>query len=369
MRIGIECSTLTRSKAGIGYYTYQLVQALARQDGDEEYSLLYNRPLPPISLSSRLRHVLRGPASTHAWAQLRLSSICRQEKIDLLHSPGQGIPLWYKEKCILTVHDLSPILFPEQKEFKSRMIWNYLVPIMARKANHIITPSGHTRQDVIDILGISGEKVTRVYEAASEDFYPELDQDILKKFRKSRNLDKNFILAVGTLEPRKNYPFLLQVFAQWLEKTKNDALLVIIGKKGWLYDEIFRTCKELHLENKVRFEGYVDDEETMRYYYSSAKFFMMPPLYEGFWLPGLESLACGTPVIAPKNSSITEVIGEAGCLLESWDIDEWITAMERYWNRSSRDGLSKKGIDHAKKFSWDKAARETLKIYRQVLAE
>ena len=343
------------------------MRELAHLEGDEEYSLFYNRPINNhIELPSRLRHVLKGPKSTHLWAQARLASLCRKEGIDLLHSPGQGIPLLYEGKTVFTVHDISPMIFPEQKELQSRVIWNSIVPMMARRADHVLTVSDNTRQDVIERLGIAPDRVTRIYEAAGPEYYPEPDEDKIQAFRRNKYLEPGYILAVSTLEPRKNYPFLLKIYARWLEQSKPDATLVIVGKKGWLYDEIFKTFRSLRLQKRVRFEGYVGDPDLMRLYYSAAQFSILTPFYEGFWLPGLESLACGTPVIAPHNSAIPEVVGEAGLLIQSWKEEEWLEAMDRLWMAPDRDDWSKKGIERAKRFSWERAARETLNIYRSV---
>ncbi|MGC9328563.1 MAG: glycosyltransferase, partial [Candidatus Hinthialibacter sp.] len=176
-----------------------------------------------------------------------------------------------------------------------------------------------------------------------------------------------FILAVGTLEPRKRYPFLLRIFARWRERYHPEATLVIVGKEGWLYDDVYETVEALQLQRYVRFEGYVRDLDIMRLYYSAAQFSILTPAYEGFWLPGLESLACGAPVIAPRHSSIPEVVGDAGLLIDSDDEDEWMAAMNRLWMASDRDAWSQKGIERARRFSWDQAARETLAVYRQAL--
>lgn len=365
MRIGIECSILTRTIAGIGYYAYNLIRELATLDGDEEYTLFYNQPLQPVRLSSRFRHSQFGPASTHLWVQTRLKSLCRNEKIDLLHSPGgQGLPLMYDGPRILTIHDLAPLLYPRHKDWFSRIIWTCIVPMMARQSSHIITVSENTKADVVDRLGIHPEQVTTIYEAAAPEYYPETDTEKLNNFRRHKALEPGYILAVGTLEPRKQYPFLFRVFARWLDVSKSNAVLVVIGKKGWLYDEIFRTIRQLNLQKHIRMEGYVESLDVMRLYYSAAQFSMLTPAYEGFWLPGLESLACGTPVIAPNHSSIPEVVGDAGILVDSWDEDEWITAMNRLWLATDRDRWSEKGIERAALFGWKKAAQETLKLYR-----
>jgi len=366
VRIGIECSTLTRSRAGIGFYTYHLVRALARREGEEEFVLLYNRPLPPMELPSRLRHVLNGPSSTHLWAQTRLASICRRQEIDVLHSTGQCIPLLYGGKTILTVHDISPMLFPRQKEIASRIIWNSIVPMMARQADHVIAVSDNTRRDVIERLGVPEHRVSRIYEAAAPEYYPETDPARLREFRRRESLENGYILAVSTLEPRKNYPFLFRIFARWLRRSKTDAVLVVVGKKGWLYDEIFAACEALQLHRQVRFVDYIGDLDRLRLFYSAAQFSILTPWYEGFWLPGLESLACGTPVIAPKHSSIPEVVGDAGILIDNWDEETWTAAMDRLWRATDRESWSRRGIEQARKFSWDRAASETLAIYRKV---
>ncbi len=369
MRVGIEASTLTRPRAGIGFYTYNLLRELARLEGDEEYAMLYNRPVTGLDLPSRIRRVLNGPSSTHLWAQTRLPSICRKQGIDILHSPGQGIPLFYDGKTILTIHDLAPLIEPAHKDLVSRVIWNCFVPMMAQRANHIITVSDNSKRDVVGMLGIPEDRVTRIYEAAAPEYYPEPDEDRIERFLKDKQLEPGFILAVGTLEPRKQYPYLLELFARWLKRSKPDATLVIVGKKGWLYDEIFNTFDALNLRRNVRFESYVHDLDLMRLYYSAARFSILTPAYEGFWLPGLESLACGTPVIAPNHSSIPEIVGDAGLLMDSWDHDEWLDAMDRLWNDSDRESWVEKGVRYAQQFSWEKAARETLAVYRKVAQE
>lgn len=366
MRIGIESSHFTVPLAGIGHYLYHLLWELSRLEGDEEYLLLYNRPLVPLALPSRMKHALCGPKSTHLWAQTRLSGLCRRHGVDVLHSPGQCIPLARGGKSVLTVHDLSPLLFPAQKDRSARFVWTQLVPRMARKADHIITVSDHTKRDVVNLLGIPETRITRIYEAASADYFPEPDRDKLDAFRRERGLGNGYALAVSTLEPRKNYPFLLRVFARWTERSNPGATLVIVGKKGWLYDDIFRTAERLNLGDRVRFLGYVEGAETMRMYYAAAEFLAMTPLYEGFWLPGLEALACGTPAVAPNHSSIAEIIGGAGMLVDGWDECDWADAMDRMWKRADRDAWSARGIERAKEFSWKKAARETLEVYRRV---
>lgn len=369
MRIGVECSSLTRPKAGIGFYTYQLLRALSALEGDEEYSLLFNRPLPNLDLNSRMRRVYIGPASTHLWAQTRLSLISKNEKIDLLHSPGQGIPLLYNGPAVLTVHDLSPLLYPETKEWISRIIWTSIVPLMIKRCRHIITVSENTRRDVINLIGVDESRITTIHEAAGPEYYPVDDQQRLQQFRKDKALEPGYILAVGTLEPRKNYPFLFRIFKRWLEQSHTDATLVIVGQKGWLYDEIFKTFEKLNLRRNVRFEGYIRDMDVMRMYYAAAQFSILTPWYEGFWLPGLESMACGTPVIGPKHSSIAEIAGEGGFLVDSWDEDAWIEIMDRLWQAPDRQEIVQRSIAWASRFSWQKAAQETLGVYRRVVQE
>lgn len=369
MNIGIEGAILTRSIAGIGFYTCHLVRELARLQGDERYTLFYNRPLPALSFPARLRHGFAGPRSMHLWAQTRLPGLCRAHGIDLLHSPGQGIPLAYPGKKVLTIHDLSPLLFPEQKDVLSRLIWNVWVPAMARRCDHIITVSDHTRRDVIELLGMDEARVTRIHEAAGDDYYPEPDTERTRNWIRQKSLDPGYILAVGTLEPRKNYPFLFRAFARWLETDNPGATLVVVGQKGWLYDDIFRTVDELGIRRHVRFEGYVRDNHVMRMIYSGARFLAMSPVYEGFWLPGLEALACGTAVLASHTSSIPEIVGSAGTLIHGYDVDEWAEAMQRQWVRTDTEKDRQQRVSHARRFSWQQAAIETRNVYRKVCYE
>lgn len=366
MHIGLECTHLTRSLAGIGYYLYHIMHEIARLEGNEEYTLFYNRPLVDVKLPARMKHTLNPPRSTHLWAQTQLASLCKQHKIDLLHSPGQALPLWYNGKTILTVHDLSPLLFPKQKDWGSRFVWTQLVPRMAKRADHIITVSNHTKNDVLELLHIPEERITTIHEAAGDEYFPIEDQNEMDAFKNEKNLNRPFFLSVSTLEPRKNYPFLFKVFAQWIEQSKTDAQLVVIGKKGWYYDEIFSTVEDLNMQNHIRFEGYVAELDEMRYYYNAADALFMAPIYEGFWLPGLEALACGTPVIAPNHSSITEVVSGGGLLVDSWDMEEWIDALNRFWNNRDDHSWKQRGRAQAAKFSWEKAGKEHLEVYRKV---
>ncbi len=367
MRIGIECSTLTRYRTGIGFYNYHLVRELAPLVHEEELVLLYNRSLSNLTLPGGLWHVMSGPSKTHIWGQTWLGSLCRKHGIDLLHSPGQCLPFLYDGKTVLTIHDLSAMFYPQHKELQSRMVWNCLVPTMARRADHIITVSDNTRNDVIQHLSLPEEKVTRIYEAAAPEYHPVEDQERLSQFRKDKQLEPGYILAVGTIEPRKNYPFLLQVFARWLERSHPEATLVIVGKPGWLYEETYRTFSALPIRRNVRFEGYVPDNDLMRLYYAAADFSILTPFYEGFWLPGLESLACGTPVIAPRHSSIPEVVGNAGILVDEFEEEAWIEAMDRLWMAQDREEWAQRGIERARQFSWQRTAQETLQLYRSLM--
>jgi glycosyltransferase involved in cell wall biosynthesis len=205
-----------------------------------------------------------------------------------------------------------------------------------------------------------------IHEAAGDEYFPIDDQNDMDAFKEKMKLERPFFLSVSTLEPRKNYPFLFKVFAQWLAQSKADAQMVVIGKKGWYYDEIFSTVEELKLQDHIRFEGYVAGLDELRYYYNAAEALFMAPIYEGFWLPGLEALACGTPVIAPNHSSITEVVSDGGLLIDSWELDEWVDALNCFWNSRDQENWKERGLAQAAKFSWKKAGEEHLKVYRKV---
>jgi glycosyltransferase involved in cell wall biosynthesis len=238
------------------------------------------------------------------------------------------------------------------------------MPRFLRAADVIIAVSECTRRDAVRLYGIDQAKIRVVYEGVNPRFRPLDDREQLEALRHRYALPARFLLYVGTIEPRKNLPALFEAFKQiGLPGVK----LVIVGKKGWLYDETFARLQALGLEREVVFTGFVPDDDLPGLY-TLAEAFVFPSLYEGFGLPVLEAMACGTPVITGNVSSLPEVMGDAGILVAPGDVGGLVTALKRVLTDSHlRAQMSAKGLAQARKFTWEKAAQETLAVYRRVM--
>jgi glycosyltransferase involved in cell wall biosynthesis len=287
------------------------------------------------------------------------------KELDIIHNPCQIPTLFnFKQKCIITVYDLTPLLFSETHEKGRVLMHKYLFPLILKKSDKIISISHHTKNDIIKHFKIPEDNIKVIHLAANENYKP-LNENEINNIKQKYNLNYPFILYVGTLEPRKNIPTLLKAFYK-LKKQGIKHKLVITGKKGWKYKSIFETIEKLNLQKDVIFTGYVPDEDLPALY-NAADLFVYPSIYEGFGLPPLEAMQCGTPVITSNTSSLPEVVGDAGIMVNPYDVDELANKMyEVLTNDGLREELSKKGIERAKLFSWKKCAEEHLKVYEEV---
>jgi glycosyltransferase involved in cell wall biosynthesis len=286
-------------------------------------------------------------------------------KFDIIHNPYQfPIILNFKQKYIVTIHDLIQILFPNENQKIVYICQKMMFPKIVQSIDKIISDSHHTKQDIIKHFKIPEDKIKVIHLAASENYRPLNEKEIIN-IKQKYNLNYPFILYVGTLEPRKNIPTLLKALYK-LKKQGIKHKLVITGKKGWKYKSIFETIDKLNLQKDVIFTGYVPDEDLPALY-NAADLFVYPSLYEGFGLPPLEAMQCGTPVITSNTSSLPEVVGDAGIMVNPYDVDELANKMyEVLTNDGLREELSKKGLERAKLFSWKKCAEEHLKVYEEV---
>jgi len=267
------------------------------------------------------------------------------------------------QPAIVTCHDIIPLIFYNNiKKLKFRYSISGI-----KNADKIIADSYNTKQDIISYFKIPDEKIKVIYLAADKIFQP-LDKVIISKIKQKYNFDFPLILYVGTLEPRKNIPTLIKAFCK-LKKEGLPHILLVTGKKDGKYKKIFEMVKRLNLQKDTIFTGYVP-EEDLPAIYNAADLFVYPSLYEGFGLPPLEAMACGTPVITSNTSSFPEVVGDAGIMVKPHDVDELAKVMyEVLTNDGLREDMIKKGLKQAKKFSWKKCAKETLEVYQEVCYE
>lgn len=355
MRIAIDTQTTLGQKSGFGFYVKNLVDALAKVDHQNEYFLVRPSTEKDFSTPKRL-----------LWDQVIFPNRARRFKVNLLHQPCFSAPLLYRGKVIVTCHDLISVFFPENLPLASRFFYSQWEPFSYRKAAKIIAISEHTKKDLMAFLKIPEEKIRVIHLAASRDFRPIKSKKTLKKIQKKYRTGPNYILDVGTLEPRKNLSFLVRAYALAVREGA-DVKLVITGKKGWYFEGLFKLVDDLNLKDKIIFTGYVA-ENDLPALYSGAKAFVFPSLYEGFGLPPLEAMACGTPVISSNTSSMPEVIGQAGILISPKDERVWAqNILKILRDKGLARTLSQMGLRQAKKFSWEEAARKTIAVYKEVI--
>lgn len=372
--IGYDATAAVRQLAGIGRYTRQLLGALTARDDDLRYRVVYcsggETPgrLPSLDARFRLRSIpLSDRVMNAVWHRARLPLPIQlvTGPIDLFHSPDFTLPPVPRRPTILTIHDLAFLTVPDAAYPTLRAYLERVVPRSARRAAHVIAVSENTRRDAIDYLGLPPERITTILEGVSADFRPLVNRDAAQQLLGGLGIEPPYLLAVGTLEPRKNYLTLLDAY-HLLRVRGLDHRLVIAGRPGWLYQPIFQRIRALQLQDHVLFVQPADDQ--LRALYGLADVFVYPSLYEGFALPPLEALACGTPAACSNRSSIPEVVADSALLFDPTDPEQIAAAVERLIaDAGLRRRLSASGPARARQLTWERAAKQTVDLYRNVL--
>lgn len=401
MRIGIDCRTILNpgygEHAGIGHYTFYLVSNLLKIDQKNQYILFFDRLL----LRNAAEQLIAGSKNAEikffpfhrykhylpfTFSHILMAAALDQARLDVFHSPAYTLPLAYKGKSIVTVHDLAIYKHPEWFEKKSLVGQNFstkvLVPQSLQKAKKIIAVSNHTKRDIQKIFKIESEKIEVIYEGVEFRDLPSKTEavcgletkvcfdDLITKY----GLKENYILFLGTIEPRKNIEAAIKAFCVLAQKDRNfvkNYQLVLAGAKGWKYEKVFKAIedcqKKLGSKEVVKYIGYVparDKFALMKY----SVCFIFPSLYEGFGLPVLEALSLGVPTITSNVSALPEVVDRAAIFVNPYKTESIVKALIKVLSDNKlRDQLSRKGIAQAKKFSWEKCAERTLMVYKQAL--
>jgi glycosyltransferase involved in cell wall biosynthesis len=374
MKVAIDVRTVLSNRSGVGNYVLHLIQNLKKVDTESIYyflSLKKNLPFlgalapevnPLLTVFSHESHPL-GDFWEHFVLPLRLM----KRGIDIFHGPASLIPFRKDHyRIVVTIHDLVAFLFPETIPLKYGAYMRYLLRQAVKRADKIISVSHHTRLDLIEILKVASGKIEVIHEAPSPIFRP-YEQKEVKTFLKERyGIQKKYIYHLGNIEPRKNLIVLLEAFTRVCRELGPEYQLVVSGQKGWLIRSLSRFLKDYPNRDQVLFTGYVPVEE-LPFFMNGADLFIFPSLYEGFGLPVLEAMSCGTPVISSNRSSIPEIVGSAGILIDPTDTRELAESIVFLLkNKEERNRLSQLGIEQAAKFSWEKVARKTLEVYRSV---
>jgi glycosyltransferase involved in cell wall biosynthesis len=377
MHIAINAHLLahTRSfrRAGVSNYVEALLSHLGLIDKQNRYTIYTTRGLDRRALALPPNFAVRpsrlptiNPRVRIPWEQLLAPLLLRLGHADVFHGVLNVAPLLCPVPSVITIHDLAFLSFPQTFRRLNRAYLTWATRVSARRASRILAVSEATKREIVRLLGVPPERIVVTYDACEERFAPP-DPVALEAFRRRAGLPERFILFVSTLEPRKNVPTLLEAYARIAGST--DAPLIIGGGKGWLYDAIFAKAHALGLGERVRFVGFIAGED-LPLWYAAATVFTLPSLYEGFGMPLLEAMACGTPVVTTTSSSLPEVVGDAGLMVPPTDAEALGAALLRLLNDAElRAELRERGFRQARRFSWSVTAERTLAAYQDAAAE
>lgn len=365
MIVGYDATTVTGQLSGVGYYTSRLLATLANGAANgvvERVIALSNRELdlptgPRITVHQGDRFPVRS-----IWMQLVLPRILRRLRPDVVHYTNYLAPVRVDVPFVVSVHDMSVSLMPHFHTLKKRLLTSRLVPIVARRAARVLTPSDATRRDVIRLLGLDPARVLVIPYAPAPVFKPSPPDPARLE---ALGLRPPYFLYVGTLEPRKNLVRALRAFAR-VRETLPEHRFVLVGQRGWKYDEIVREAARPELAGRVTLAGYVA-ESDLPALYSHATAFVYPSLYEGFGLPVMEAMACGVPVLTSRSSSLTEIAEGAAVLVDPEDepaLAEGLVSLAT--DETLRASLRARGLERASRYTWERTARETAQAYREV---
>ncbi len=376
LHVTIDVSPTAQKHAGLGRYAGEIARALDQANDELNLSLFYNRQ-GEAELPDYLRHVPHRSVNVgnKPWRMGVLLSQLSHWPLDktfgasdIFHATNHLLAHFGRAKTVFTLHDLIFLQFPEYHLPYNRWYLTLAMPRFLAAADLIVTPSECSRQDAIKFYGVPESKIKVIYEAAAPSLKPAGDLTELDRVRQKYHLPEKFILHVGTIEPRKNLARLLDAFKACLVDWPT-LKLVLVGKKGWLYESFFQRLQGLGLGKCVIFPGYVA-EADLPAFYQLAEVFVFPSLYEGFGLGPLEAMACGTPVVCSNRSSLPEVVGDAGLLVDPTDIAVLTAALRRVLADADLQlDLKQRGLVRAQQFSWARAAEEMMELYRSLIPQ
>lgn len=377
LRIAFNGSALLSPLTGVGQYAKSLAEQLALDKQIELhffYAAAWSREIrdQPIRKIGTIKNLLKKviPQTyqvSRALQNWRFGAGVRQLRPDLYHEPN-FLPFRFDGPTVITAHDLSWIRFPETHPAERVEVMNRYFPPALERADHILTDAEYVRAEIISEFGIPAEKITSVPLGARSIFHPRSEAECLPALMEWNLRYRNYVLCVGTLEPRKNLELVIRTYAAMPPAFRERFPLVIAGMKGWLTSRLESVMQPLVASGEVRPLGFASDE-ALASLYAGATALVYPSLYEGFGLPPLEAMASGTPVIVSDRSTLPEVVGEAGLTIDAHDDAGLRAALQRldednaYWQAKAAASL-----EQASHFSWARCAQETLSVYRKVLA-
>lgn len=366
MKIAIDIRDAGKEKTGKGWYTYNLVHELLKLDKNNQYILYTNSKKNPFPEAENAQ--LRCIGETSARWHFQVLKDLRANPVDLFFAPTSYIiPAFAPKslKVIITVHDLVAFLFPATHSMKATIIERLTLEKALKKARKVLVVSENTQKDLLERFDYPEQNIHET-PCAPSDFYREpVDEAELQKAKEKLKLPDKFILAVGTLEPRKNFTTLIKGFVTF-KKRHPDFKLVIVGKKGWKFQQIEKTLEEYNMKDEVIFPGYVKGEDLHKIY-KLAHAFVFPSLYEGFGIPPLEAMASGCPVVSSNVASLPEVVGDAGLLIDPKNSYKMAEAVADLIDHDTvRNTMIERGYKQAEKFTWQKSAQTALEVFNSL---
>lgn len=366
MKIGIDINPTIGKVIGKGFFLKNLLLKLSSIDKTNKY-FLYGTSRPSYDLAENYKFVLIEGHPCLKWDLKCIRKARLKHKVDIFITFKSFYSAVLHPRSILGIHDIGPVSFPDGYPYETVRRFKYLLPITLKRTKRIVTPSLATKSSIVNYFKIDRKKIKKVPEAAPIWTKKKIEQEDLNRVKKRFNLPENYFIFTGTLEPRKNVISLIEAFKEFKEEDKEDYKLVVVGKKGYRHEEIFKRVIDLELTHDVIFTGHVARFD-LKPLYALAKAFVFPSILEGFGLSPLEAMACGVPVISSRKGAIAEVVNKANLEINPFKVKQIKNALAKIAkDRDLRDKLISKGKKRAKEYSWEKSARKMLKIYDEVI--
>jgi glycosyltransferase involved in cell wall biosynthesis len=360
LKIAIDLSITRTNQAGTAVYAASLIEALQRIDHRNQYQIFAVNQTRTMGQRKTLGSRTKVVYHDMIWHHAILPWKAQRSGANLLFMPANTTPFFAPCPTVVAIHDVMPVTRPQHFTFWFRNYARIFMPLSARRSALVLTSSTHSKQDIVECFDVPPEKVVVTHLAANSRFRP-VSADAISAIKQKHGLDQ-FILVVGTLEPRKNIVRLIQAYAR-LRQAGITIPLVHVGSRGWLYDEVFSEVERLGLEGSVRFLGRASLDDLVSLY-NAATVFVYPSLYEGFGIPVLEAMSCGCPTITSNLSSLPEVIGDAGIMVDPYNVEQLADELRHVLvDRELAEDMRLRGLSRARLFSWERCARETMAAF------
>ncbi|MEO6458139.1 MAG: glycosyltransferase family 1 protein [Chloroflexia bacterium] len=374
LTIGVDASrALTEQKTGTEHYSASLLEALARLPEAQHYkAILYVNSISEVEARGKLGFEpptswqIRAIPFPQLWTHARLSVEMITGRPDVLFVPSHVVPLLHPQRTVVTIHDLGYLYYPQAHTRGSRFYLHISTLFSVRAARQVIAISEATKHDLVDKYKVPNRKIKVIYHGRDPLFQPVSDQAKIRDVAARYGVAQPYCLHVGTLQPRKNLGLLIETWDALRQTMENPPQLLLAGRRGWLYSSLLESIRAKGLGDLIKLADYVERDDLPALY-SGAVALTFPSLYEGFGLPPLEAMSCGTPVLASNSSSLPEVVGNAGILLDPHDPAAWTDALRRVISDPQlRAEMSRKGLERAAQFTWEKCATETLALLTSI---